>query len=290
MIRCAEAGKHLYLDKPLAASSEEAERIAAAARKAGVVSQMFSLVRSPASQRLRQLVESKSLGDVTALHIDMMFAKGFPGAAKLEKPRAETAQPKEFEKLDSKREFTNVGVYPIVLLHWLLRKPVTRVYAFTGNYFFAEHERNNMEDFGAALLEFEGGAVASISAGRPGWRTHPMGGLNRNYVIGQKGVASLDAFRPRLEVWAEEDPWQLPKRHPEDPMGFWSSSTKAAGAATKNVWLTPTVSATDEFAYFLDCVEQGRPSDVSADVAAHATRILMASYQSAASGAFTMVE
>jgi predicted dehydrogenase len=169
-----------------------------------------------------------------------------------------------------------------------------------------------MEDFGAALLELKGGGVASISAGRPGWRSHPMGGLNRSYVIGSRGVASLDAYRPRLEVWAEEEPWRLPRRHPEDPMGFWSSTTQAAGAAAKNIWLTPPVwpghsaavgpghavnrpqsspvGEKDEFAYFLDCVQQGRESDVSADVAAHATKVLMAAYRSAAAGTFAVVE
>ena len=36
--------------------------------------------------------------------------------------------------------------------------------------------------------------------------------------------------------------------------------------------------------WFLDCIESGRPSDVSAKVAAMATEILLAGYQSAATG------
>jgi predicted dehydrogenase len=310
IVRCAEAGKHLYLDKPLAASAAEVDRITAAVRKAGVISQMFSLVRSPAAERVRQLLATRALGDVAALHVDMMFAKGFPGSAKLEKPREESKQPKSFEAVDSKRELYNVGIYPVVLLNSVLQKPVIRVCGFTGNYFFAEHQRNNMEDFGVALLELEGGVAASISAGRPGWRSHPMGGLNRHYVIGSKGVACLDASRPRLEVWADEAPWQLPRKNPDDPMGFWSSTTRAAGAAPKNAWLTPPVwsghsvrgnaghgagrprlpvGEKDEFTYFLDCVEQGRASDVSADVAGHSTKVLLAAFESAATGTFVSV-
>ena len=41
-VKCAESGKHLYLDKPLAMSVEDAQAIAAAVEKAGVCNQMFS--------------------------------------------------------------------------------------------------------------------------------------------------------------------------------------------------------------------------------------------------------
>ncbi len=286
IVRCAEAGKHLYLDKPLCASRGEAARIVAAIEKAGVVSQMFSLVRSPASTRVRELVASGAIGKVSTLHMDVTFAKGFTGGATLDKPRTEDARPKQFEIIDSKREFYNVGVYPLVQLHWLLGRRVKRVYAVTGNYFFAEHQRNGMEDFGAALLELEGGVVASIAAGRTGWRSHPSSGLNRNYLIGDKGAAVVDAYRPRLEAWPDAEPWQPPRKHPLDPMGFWSSTTAEAGALPKTAWQTPAVEARDEFAFFLDCVEAGRPSDVSAQVAAEVNDVLLAVYESAASGAF----
>jgi predicted dehydrogenase len=285
-VRCAEAGKHLYLDKPLCASRDEAARIVAAIEKAGVVSQMFSLVRSAAPTRLRELIASGAVGKATALHMDVTFAKGFTGGATLDKARAETARPKQFETIDSKREFYNVGVYPVVQLHWLLGQRVKRVCAATGNYFFAEHQRNGMEDFGAALLELEGGGVASIAAGRTGWRSHPSSGLNRNYLVGDKGVAVIDAYRPRLEAWPDAEPWQPPRKHPLDPMGFWSSTTAEAGALPKTAWATPATQARDEFAYFLDCVEASRASDVSAQVAAQVNSVLLAVYESAAAGAF----
>ncbi len=229
------------------------------------------------------------MGKVTALHMDVTFAKGFTGGATLERARAEVAKPGQFETIDSKREFYNVGVYPLAQLHWLFDRCVKRVWAVTGNYFFAEHQRNGMEDFGAALLELQGGGVASIAAGRTGWRSHPSSGLNRNYVIGDKAVAVIDGYRPRLEAWPDAEPWQPPRKHPLDPMGFWSSTTAEAGALPKTAWLTPSAEVRDEFAFFLDCVEAGRASDMSAHVAAQVNGVLLAMYESAASGLFVSV-
>ena len=91
-------------------------------------------------------------------------------------------------------------------------------------------------------------------------------------------------YRPRLEVWADEDAWQPPRRHPEDPMGFWSSTCQAAGVKPKNDWLAPPTTGQNDFEYFLDCVEQGRRSDVSADVGADTTKVLMAAYESSEKG------
>ena len=69
-------------------------------------------------------------------------------------------------------------------------------------------------------------------------------------------------------------------------MGFWKSTFEETEAAPKQAWLTPRGSATSDVAYFLDCIEQGRHSDVSAELGAEGIRVLMAAYESAATGRF----
>ncbi len=267
IVRCAKAGKHVYLDKPLTTSMREADAIVAAFRQARVVQQMFSLVHTDFAQRAKAVFESGALGELTAIHCDAFFAKGMAGTAQLGKPRAETARPKNFETVDSKRELYNVGVYSLVQVAWLLRKPVRAVYGVTANYFFQEHQKNDMEDFAQLAVEFDGGPLVTVNVGRTGWRSHPMSGVNRMYFVGAKATACVDAFVPRVDVWADEDPWPLPRRSPDDPMGFWVSSMKEAGVMAKRAWVTPADATTDT-RYFLDCVEQGRTSDVPAELAA----------------------
>jgi predicted dehydrogenase len=275
------------LDKPLAGSVQDADLIVAAVRESGVVAHMFTQVHWNPAQRVRAIVESGELGDLVAVHCDVCFAKGHGGTADLSRPRVEHETPTRFELPDAKRELTNVGVYPIVMLLWLLRQNVKRVHGATGNFFFAEHQANDMEDFGQLLLEFDGGVTATISAGRTGWRSHPGMGLHRVCLVGTKGSVTVDAHRPRVEVWADVDSWTAPPRDPDDPMGMWTVMPDSPyKAAPKENWVLPTVSfwAADA-KHFLDCVEQGRQSEVSADVAGAATEILFAAYRSAAIGA-----
>jgi predicted dehydrogenase len=192
--------------------------------------------------------------------------------------------PDRFELPESKRELSNVGVYPLVQLLTLVGRSVQRVTATTGNYFFAEHQKNDMEDFGQMLLELEGGLVASISVGRTGWRSHPGGALNRVFLIGTNGCALVDAHRPRVEVWGDVEPWGPPKRNPEDPMGMWAMPPDSPfSAKPRQSWLMPSSQRNvTDVSHFLDCIEQGKQSVVSAEVAAAATEVLMAGYQSAA--------
>lgn len=284
--RAAQAGKHLYLDKPLAGSLRDARDVVAAVEQAGVAAHMFSLVPLEPAQRMRRVVQSGELGELIALHFDLCFAKGMAGTASLGRPRRESARPQEYELADAKREMTNVGVYPLAALLWLTGRKVRRVAATTGNYFFREHQSRDMEDFGQMLLELEGGATATVTAGRTGWRSHPSGGMNRAYLVGAKRAAVFDAHRPRMAVWADVDSWTPPERDPEDPMGMWAGpKAPEYTARPKQSWLTPRAPGPNADAtYFLDCLEAGRPSEISVPLAAHATEVLLAAYRSASAG------
>ena len=65
-IAAAQAGKHIYCEKPLATTSADAARIVAAVEKSGVISIVgFNYLKNPAQAFAKQLIESGELGEVT---------------------------------------------------------------------------------------------------------------------------------------------------------------------------------------------------------------------------------
>ncbi|MBV6449869.1 MAG: Inositol 2-dehydrogenase/D-chiro-inositol 3-dehydrogenase [Anaerolineales bacterium] len=65
-IAAAQAGKHIYCEKPLATTSADAARIVAAVEKSGVISIVgFNYLKNPAQAFAWQLIESGDLGEIT---------------------------------------------------------------------------------------------------------------------------------------------------------------------------------------------------------------------------------
>jgi predicted dehydrogenase len=285
IVRCARAGKHLYLDKSLAPRLDEADAIVTEVRKQGVRSQMFSFISTPWAAQAREILTSGRLGKLVAIHADAYFAKGKTGTAKLGTPRKDEYPPERHQSISAKREWDNVGVYPITLIHWLTGLKFRTVHGVTGNFFFEEHQKENVEDFGMLCGTLEGDLPVTISAGRYGWGSHPGAGLNRVLLVGSERSTVIDASQPRLEVYTDEPPWLPPaKPHPEDPMGFWGSTQEESGVKPKQTWLSAGPAAKSDAAFFLDCLDAGKESPLSVVEAAHATEVLLATYRSARDG------
>jgi predicted dehydrogenase len=284
--QCALAGKHLYLDKPLAGSVADARAIADAVARAGVRSQIFSSVISPWAQAAKRAVDAGTVGRLLGVHADMLLAKGRPGTAPQGPARKENGEPTQYTFVEAKRELFDMGIYPVSLIHWLAGRRSTSVSALTGNYFFAEHAAKDIEDLGALLLTMEGGLVASVVGGRIGWPSHPRSGLTRVILTGSERSLIFSDCEPHLEVYTDEPDFQMPRAHPWDPMGMWASTQKEAGVAPKRRWLPLDASnalALDVRA-FLDALDRGVEPEINAAAGVHHVEVLMAGYRSAAAG------
>ena len=283
-VKCAKAGKHLYLDKPMTCSVSDADAVVTAVESAGVKSQVYSMVHSSWVQSAKQAVESGVIGELIAIHCDILFAKGYTSDASLGEPRKQDPYPKRFTFVDSKRELRATGVYSVGLVQWITDAEVETVFGATENYFFEEHLRNDVEDFGILAMTLENGIVATISAGRIGYTSHPSSGPMKIHLVGTKSLMTFNAYNPRVEVYTSETPWTPPKLNPDDPMGFWNSTSK--NAKPKRSWVTvnPSQRHTNDVSYFIDCIESNHKSEVSAKEGAAQVEVLMAGYLSAATG------
>ena len=69
-IAALKAGKHVYIDKPLAVTAESAARIAEAAKNApGKTKMVFNNRYTPAVMRAKELVEEGKIGDVLSFQM-----------------------------------------------------------------------------------------------------------------------------------------------------------------------------------------------------------------------------
>ena len=128
-VKCAEAGKHVYLDKPLCGSVEAADAIVEAVEKKGVVNQMYSTIYADWPQRAKQAIRGGGIGSIRSIHAEVLFGKGSAGNLPKDTVRWETERHEEFTFVESKREMFDVGVYPLTIIHWLTGRKAEAVTA-----------------------------------------------------------------------------------------------------------------------------------------------------------------
>jgi predicted dehydrogenase len=287
-LACARAGKHVYLDKPLAGNLEEARQLEQEVKKRGLRSQMFTQVLFPPAQRARSLLASGAVGDLRAIHADMLFAKGFADGKPVA-PRRESAKPDRFLVPDAKREMFNIAVYPLALVRWLAgRKAFRSVRAVTGNYFLAANRVRDFEDFGVLALNLEGGVTATISSGRTGWRSHAGSGHIRTKLVGSRGNLFLDGQAAHGEICGDgQEGWRVPAVNPQDPQGFWASTDQKKSGGPQ--WFLPPAAPNTDQSAFLDCIEQGREAEVTVSDGVRILEALLAAYRSSAGGVLAAI-
>jgi predicted dehydrogenase len=147
-IRSAEAGKHVMMEKPLALTIEECERVGNAVEKSGVIFMVgFKLRYYPSVARARQFIP-RPLVTIA----QMMDARW----------------PDDFWANDPVKGGGNVlsqGGHSVDLLYYLNGSEPVRVYAEGGNL---NHPGVNIVDNIVATLQFANGSIASLVQGDSG--------------------------------------------------------------------------------------------------------------------------
>jgi predicted dehydrogenase len=183
VIAAAEAGKHVFVEKPFALTVADARRATEACRQAGVVLAVgHQRRRHPASRPLKRLVVEGALGRIVQAEGNMSGDLGFslkPGMWR--SLRAETPG----------GSMTNVGIHHVDTLQYLLG-PVARVMAFVRRVAVAGVD---IDDTTSVLLEFTSGSLGYLGTS---W-VHP----NRTSYItlhGTEAQAYWEADGARLRV------------------------------------------------------------------------------------------
>ena len=185
-----EAGKHVIVEKPMAASLAECDRMIAAADKAGKLLSVVAQNRyfTP-TMRLKRVIESGIAGRVLHSVANSLWWRG-----------------QSYYDLWWRGTWAKEGggctlnhaVHHIDLLRWMLGTPQEVSAVFTN----ANHDNSEVEDLSVAILKFPGGALSVITASlvAHGEEQELVFQAERARILGSRSITTASAPRARAEA------------------------------------------------------------------------------------------
>jgi predicted dehydrogenase len=260
-VEAAEHGKHILLDKPMATSVADCDRILAATRKAGVkIMIMFGQRFRVCNIEARRLIREGAIGDVKMV-LELILASGGLKSLPPWQSRPENIGP-----------FIGHAVHNIDRIRWLTGKEITSVSAQMQRDPSTGNELSTM-----ALLSLTGGAMATVweSWGVPA-PIFPRSASGA-WISGETGCLDLDAYGElRLN---QNGAWQVVAVQP--PIDW-------AGQGM----LAPVRMAAYQAQHqeFVDSILENRTPTVTGEDGRAAVAVAEAAYRSAAEGRTIQLE
>lgn len=259
----ARHGKHCLVEKPLDITLPRIDRAIEAHERAGtVLGGIFNTRYAPTARLFKAAVDEGRFGRLT---FGMAYGPWWRDQAYYDQGGW-----KGTRALDGGGALLNQGIHSIDLLQWLMG-PVRTVRAVTATL---AHARIDVEDTGAAVVEFASGALGTIACATSMWPGH----FRTIEVAGSDGsVAMADSSflfwqfrepRPADEVVRQE--------HLRLPAGSLGASSPSAGFTADG--------HRANLADFLAAVRERRRPEVDGREARKAVAIVLAIYESSRRG------
>jgi predicted dehydrogenase len=256
-LAAAAAGKHVVCEKPLCLNLAKADAMIAACRQAGVkLMYAEELCFAPKYVRLKQLLDEGALGRPVLLK----------QSEKHDGPHA----PHFWDVNRSGGGVTmDMGCHAIEFFRWMLGRPrITSVYAQMGTH--VHRQKTQGDDNAVLILEFENGVVA---VAEESWTK--LGGMDdRAEVHGTHGVAYADLLHGNaIETYSS--------------VGYGYAVEKAGNTVGwtftvyEEAW---SYGFPQEFAHFIQCVQQDREPAVTGADGRAVLEAIFAAYESARTG------
>ena len=274
-----KAGKHLYIDKPLADTAQGARRIADQAKKSGVFTRMvFNNRYLPVTLRARELVDQGRIGRVLS----------FEGRY-LHSGSIDPNKPIGWNQTRQGGVLLDLGSHVLDLITWLCGYPeavfcAQRTLYDTRTTREGGATRDLSDDQTLMLLRLPGGAMGQVEASKIAT------GANDELTVeirGEKGALAFDLMQPNYLRFYDNT-------RPEAPLGgergFQWIETVARYPAPGGTFLPPKNSIGWDRGHlhcyytFLDCLARGAAPDNGVGEGARLQMLMERAAQSAAQG------
>ena len=253
---CIDAGVNIIIEKPMAMSMADAEEIIRRSEEKGVkVSACHQNRFNVAVQETRRALEAGRFGKLShgSIHVRWNRNRGYYDQAPW---RGTWAQDGGC--------LMNQCIHGIDLLRWMMGDEVEEVYGVTKQQF---HDYLECEDIGMAVVKFKNGAVGTIEGTT---NVYPKNLEETLYLFGETGTVKIGGTSTNnIDVWDFADE------------GEADAKNKGLQEATSNVYGNGHTSL---FADVIDAIEHDRKPYVDAVAGRNALEMILAIYQSAATG------
>lgn len=157
--RAAQAGKHLFVEKPLATSTSDAAEMHRVIEKAGVVFQTGFFMRStPHAQFIKREVAAGNLGTITRMRHTNCHSGALGGWFD-----SEWRWTADAEQAGG-GGFADLGAHALDIILWTLRGVCGQVKSVSASLGTATRRYGDIDEYGAGLINFESGAIAILEA------------------------------------------------------------------------------------------------------------------------------
>ncbi|OHD74259.1 MAG: hypothetical protein A2177_15030 [Spirochaetes bacterium RBG_13_68_11] len=250
-VESARRGYHVLVEKPMATSLEECDRMIGAAREHRVILMISHNQRFiPAHRKAREIISSGTLG--APLLVQTAFGHGGPEKWS---PTGQWYFDPQQAKLGV---MADLGYHKLDLVQWLLGQDITGVSAFMGTF----QKDTPLEDTAAGILTFSGGAIGTIVAS---W-AYAADWENSVTVRCANGVVMIP----------EHDPFTVVVRR-DLPGGGKEEVTHRIVSEDSSGWFGSTGA-------FAEAVRKGLPSPVTGEEGKKVMAVLLGAYDSASTG------
>lgn len=244
----AEAGVNILCEKPLATTLEDGQMMLDVCAKAGVLLMTaFPMRFSTPTMNIKTLVDSGQLGQIYGCNTTNQGQMPILSRAWFVD-----------KTLAGGGSVMDHTVHLADLMRWFFGCEVTEVYAQTNAILYSE-QNTDVETGGLVLLTFENGLFASIDCSWSRPLYYPTWGNVKMEIVGENGLATLDAFKQALTVYRHSA--QRPA------YAYWGSDADQG--------------MVDEF---VAAIEENRPPAITGYDGYKAVEIALAAYRSAESG------
>ncbi len=272
-VSAIEAGKHVLLQKPVAASLADAEAIAAAAAKSTrTVGLYMSYFDQPLIHDLRDMVQTGRLGELVHCYARLMHKGGMMWSND-----ALAGRPTWRGTIAGTGGgcFIQLAVHYIHIFEWVSGSRVARATGFTRNLHCPGLEG---EDLACAILEMESGAMVTLDTA---WCTH-------GEELSVFGTLGRFEYRNNLRLSVASSAGPFRGRVVEYAGGVTQAFGGPQGAEMTSEVQPPAfgdiANPLNQHRAFLEAARNGQAAPVSIASGVHDMHVVMAVYESARSG------